>query len=176
MTLLTKPVVFIDIETTGLDSEKCSILEVAAVFVTADLDVLAIFDEQIQTDLGKAHWESVALEMHKRTGLFEYLDDMGGDLHTLSEVGHMLAAWMHKNGAEGLQPAGRSVHFDMGFIEKQMPQAREVFHGHRRLDLSGLRTVRDVEGFEFHGEGHRALDDVLNDIRWLRQWIKGDQR
>lgn len=166
--MINEELLFIDFETTGLNPSVCSPIEVAAVITTKELDVVDVFHSVMQPFLG-CKWDPIAKEMHEKTGLYDVVT--AASVFPVS-VDAGLSEFIRDNASGLIKPAGRSVHFDVSFLSEHMPASRALVHGHRVFDVSTLRTIRDVEEFEFRGTPHRALSDVLNDIRWVKEWLR----
>lgn len=165
--------VFLDVETTGLDHAVHEILEVAAIRVTADLDhVLATYSTKVTpTRLHTASPEALAVN--------------GYDPETWTDsiplVDALIALWPL---LEGAVPAGHNVGFDLGFLEAA---ARETGKGplptdYHRLDTASLGwllvtagdstswslgAVCDALGVKRDRE-HTALDDALAALQVAR--------
>lgn len=165
--------VFLDVETTGLDLSQHEILEVAAIRVTADLDhVLATYSTKVTpARLHTASPEALAVN--------------GYDPETWTDsiplVDALIALWPL---LEGAVPAGHNVGFDLGFLEaaaREMGQWKLPTDYHR-LDTASLGwllvtagdstswslgAVCDALGVKRDRE-HTALDDALAALQVAR--------
>jgi oligoribonuclease len=163
-------ILWIDLETTGLDPDRCSILEVAAVVTSPNLRTLYTYEGVVEA--GLEEWEEMnewCRDTHTKSGLWHeaqtsILSVAAAEEDILRIVGRF---W-----PEGAKPllGGQSVHFDRGFIRKHMP-ALDARLSHRHLDVSsflealkrwtssGVRRQNDV--------AHRALPDILWSINCL---------
>lgn len=165
----------IDIETTGLDREKCPILEVAAA-IWEDGLVEHTFEELLPVNPAACYWEAGALRLHAASGLYQALversnqNSMGFLVFPRETTEDRLVDWLIKNKASGLLPCGFSVHFDRDFLTAQMPKIRQLLHGYRIFDLSTLRAIWKPD-LEFKGTQHRAMDDVASGIDFLNHWM-----
>jgi len=155
----------IDLESTGLDKEKCQVLEVAVVYDDTDrpqdINACPYFHCYVQHQL--YCWEPVAYEMNKR--LFEEvlyakpkIMDML-DLHNINfykqwfgvldpyNVGRVLKLWLK---AIQYEPpyivAGKNYgSFDLGFLERLPNFTKDIRLPHRHLDPgSWFVTLEDV--------------------------------
>lgn len=170
--------VFLDLETAGLDPNKGMILEVAAARVTPMLEIESTFHAVISP--GKSgvgiDWgqlDPVVQEMHAANGLRAEIEAGGGYAHT--EVAAGLRAWLELGAPHTL--AGDSVHFDYRWLLNEMPHVAAYF-SHRLLDVSAFRVARELlteagaPGYEpcpIAPGGHRAWPDVQASIakaRW----------
>ena len=72
--------------------------------------------------------------------------------------------------------AGRSVHFDLGFLRVHMPRVAARL-SHRVLDVSAVELFCRSQGMSKLPKalGHRAKDDVLESMEHLRRckaWLE----
>lgn len=165
--------VFLDVETTGLDHAVHEILEVAAIRVTADLDhVLATYSTKVTpARLHTASPEALAVN--------GYAPETWTD--SIPLVDALIALWPL---LEGAVPAGHNVGFDLGFLEaaaREMGQWKLPTDYHR-LDTASLGwllvtagdstswslgAVCDALGVKRDRE-HTALDDALAALQVAR--------
>jgi len=170
----------LDLETTGLDEAKDSIIEVAVVGLTADLDTeLFAFTEVVKPTRNARDRLALApqdvLDMHKANGLLDDLDR--ADLRSLREIENDLCILIDIHAAQGtdvyLSGSGVS-HFDHRFIRKHMPRLWSRFH-YAIADVGVMRRFyRQQTGAHLSdanlGKTHRALDDVRCHIEELRDF------
>lgn len=170
-------IIFLDIETTGLDPKKDYLLEVAAVAVAGrTLAEVDCFTQVFPLGEVPACNEFVQ-KMHTRNGLWsdcielslasEDFDPEAPDLH---ELGKFFAkhrgAWL----------AGRAVGlFDKPWIEHLHPGICKPLH-YRCLDMRTVISLGDFvpDLWDFSttpGDAHRALDDARGDAAFLRQMV-----
>jgi oligoribonuclease len=136
--------VWLDIETTGLDPRGDEVLEVGMVVTTVDpFDEVGWEASWIVRPSDwphvKARMEARPLEMHSANGLIEALDaGEGFELRTVLErMSQMISVFSRGHEA---YLAGSSVHFDKRFLEAHNP---DVFKGlsHRIVDVSTLDVL-----------------------------------
>lgn len=163
--------VWIDLEMTGLDITKESIIEIATVITDGELNILATgpnlavtVSEELLT--GMDEWNT---SHHHASGLVERIRTQGvscsnAELQTLE----FLKKWI----PEGVAPlCGNSIWNDKKFMEKEMPLLVDYLH-YRMIDVS---TVKELarrwypEAGRYEKKGaHLALDDILESIEELR--------
>ena len=166
--------IWIDLEMTGLDTDRDSILEIATLVTDAQLNVLAEGPE-----LAIAH-PLAALEamddwnrnQHARSGLWRRVLEQGvamaeAEARTLD----FLRQWV----PEGASPmCGNSICQDRRFLHRQMPQLQRYFH-YRNLDVSTIKELarrwapQVLAGFT-KDSAHTALSDVRDSIAELRHY------
>lgn len=166
--------IWIDLEMTGLDTDRDSILEIATLVTDAQLNVLAEGPE-----LAIAH-PLAALEamdewnrnQHARSGLWRRVLDQGvamaeAEARTLD----FLRQWV----PEGASPmCGNSICQDRRFLHRQMPQLQRYFH-YRNLDVSTIKELArrwapEVAAAFAKESAHTALSDVRDSIAELRHY------
>ena len=163
--------VFLDFETTGLNPVTCEPIEVAAVVTDDAFEELGAFESLICPP-EDCVWESLAWEMHDRSGLAKLAEQDG---RPPFYVGQDLYAFLVPFADRGpLHLAGNSVHFDRGFLRVDMPRVERLFH-HRHLDVSSVRMLgeRVTSAPQLGGDKpHRAMADVRRSIAELKHWAK----
>lgn len=183
---------WLDLETTGLDPQKDLILEVAweLTLFAAPWQPLTPWARdhhflKNDPDLVEIKLHPTVRDMHERSGLLEVLRARGeaGVLQSLQDVeGQLLqlaACWPDKEPKVRL--AGWSVHFDLGFLRVRMPELAARL-SYRVFDVSAVREFCRAMGMP-HGEkkeaAHRADKDLavsLEQARACRRWIEEEAR
>jgi oligoribonuclease len=161
---------WVDLETTGLDSACDYLLEWAMVLTDEDVQVVSEFSQVV-------HWRNprsmvrdpsgagkVVLEMHEESGLFEASE---ASSFTLEDVRIDAQEWIEQHHATGLYMAGSGVHFDREWLRWQVPRVAKLWH-YRNFDLTTLRCFFGEEKAE---PVHRALPDLLASIGDLRRYV-----
>lgn len=179
---------WIDTETTGLDPEKHSLIEIAAV-VTDDKfqEVAEPFQRILWPATDTKYWDPWCLVQHTKSGLFPACEKEGIQSYdVLNEVVNWATTThsaLHIDTKE-IMVAGSSVHFDMSFIHRKWPTISKWMKenlSHRAFDVSVLRTafklvpgLVDKFGLKASGEDarHRALDDIRQDIRDAKKIVE----
>jgi oligoribonuclease len=166
--------IWIDLEMTGLDSRKDSIIEIATVVTNVDLDivaegpVLAIH----QTDEVLSRMDEWNTRQHTRSGLVgrvraSTVEVAAAEAATLEFLGQHLA--------EGASPmCGNSICQDRRFLAREMPRLEAFFH-YRNLDVSTLKILAGLwnppvlDGVT-KSTTHLALADIRDSIEELRHY------
>jgi oligoribonuclease len=171
---VTDPLVWIDMEMTGLDPERERIIELAVLVTDADLQLVA---------------EGPDLVIHQADELLAAMDDWNTRHHTASglvervkastvgeaEAEAMVIAFIDEQCGKKERPplAGNSIHQDRRFIHRYMPRLDARLH-YRMVDVStvkelGRRWYPEIyERRPPKKETHRALDDIRESIAELR--------
>lgn len=180
-----RALLWVDLETTGTDEHKDSIIEIGLAITNLELVVRAeasilVAPRHEQSD--PETWSDFVSAMHTGNGLIDALNEAASDdsLGRLSDANTMIEEWMEYDHDEtGLRPhhylcSGSGVsHFDRRWIKAHLP-ALEKWLQYPNLDVGVVRREMDVLGFgdlipPFNeSKAHRALDDVRTHIEELR--------
>jgi len=167
--------VWIDLEMTGLDLERESIIEIATVITDSELNLLATGPNlaiKVSQDLldGMDDWNT---RHHHGSGLVQRIHDEGMELLDAQKATvEFLKKWIEP----GTAPlCGNSVWNDRQFLAKEMPEVLELLH-YRMVDVSTIKELArrwypDVPFYVKKG-AHLALDDILESIEELKHFRK----
>ncbi len=162
--------VWIDLEMTGLDPERCAIVEIGVVITKADLVPLAEFERVIwQPDEVLGRMEPFVRDMHTASGLLGRIRSSTVSL-TEAERDALALVSQHCGVREGIL-AGNSIHTDRRFLVRHMPILEGFLH-YRQLDVSSLKLLAsawypDVPRFEKGHKEHTALADLRGSLAEL---------
>lgn len=193
-----KQLVWLDLETTGLDPESDRILEVAAVLTTSDLEVIDDFQRVVKTPRHVlARMNQWCQKTHGENGLAK---EASRSESRLGEIEEHLIDWLmveHRIQPRTAVLAGNTIHFDRRFIARWMPDLHEFLH-YRMFDVTSVRELilRTIPGDEdrpfgeklvgldrIHGiaqrlcnpdrdeDTHRAYDDCIGAIEEARIYL-----
>jgi len=183
---LKHPIVWVDIETTGLSPRNDLILELG-VRVTDEKGKVCW---EATSPVWNADWQSVltanpyAFNMHTDNGLVGELTN--NDPPRLRDFeAEVLEGLFSIDIPQGVALAGSSVHFDRAFLEVHCGVLMHHF-GYRNIDVSGIREVTARVSPEKHaampdfpapeGRGHRVdscLDSTIALYRWQLEAVFG---
>ena len=162
---MIEKIIWIDLETTGLDPDRDRILEFCAIITSAHLDDFRVFYPVTFPVPQDVPMSELVLAMHQRSGL---LDACALSHDTMPAVEAAVIAWLEQEGCHSRKCplGGFSPHFDRAFLRRHMPTLH-VFLSHRHIDISTLRQLGEVWWPEI-GEtrrmvypAHRAQADCL---------------
>jgi oligoribonuclease len=165
--------VWIDLEMSGLESERDTILEIATLITDNELNMIS---------------EGPVVAIHQPAGVLQAMDDWNREHHTASGlVARVQESVISMTHAEGLTLdfverhcvkrtaplCGNSIHQDRRFLYRYMPRLDTYLH-YRNIDVS---TVKELVR-RWYPSGapeppekkhtHLALDDIRESIEELR--------
>jgi oligoribonuclease len=166
--------VWVDLEMTGLDADKCVILEIASIVTDSELAVVAEGPNLVihQPEEALARMDKVVVDMHTKSGL---LEKIRASTVSLGAAESETLGFVKQHCAQGKSPlCGNSIYKDRQFIERHMP-ALDGFLHYRNVDVS---TVKELVRRWYKGrvpelkkaDAHRALDDIRESIAELRHY------
>lgn len=172
--------IWLDLETTGLDSERgATILEIAVSVadIAIPFDATPVFHRVFGWSSNNA-LDPVVREMHTANGLLTECDNVW---RATNQYGHAAAESDLLNALPPLgdEPpilAGSSIHFDRRFLRSCMPSFERVL-SHRHFDVSSIKMFAQMLGMPKPPKGpgaHRAQGDILESIahaREVAQWM-----
>ncbi|WP_050435714.1 oligoribonuclease [Chondromyces crocatus] len=169
--------VWVDLEMTGLDEEKCSIVEIATIVTESNLEIVAEGPCLVihQPEEALASMTDFVRDLHTRSGL---LDRVRSSTVNLAEARDQTLAFLTEHCEPGKSPlCGNSVWKDRAFLQRGMPEILSFLH-YRIIDVSTIKELvrRWCPTHEApkKREVHRALDDIresIAELRWYRDRI-----
>jgi len=170
----TSNLIWIDLEMTGLDTQRDRIIEIATIVTDAQLEVIA------EGPVLAIHQPDAVLEamdewnsrQHGESGLVERVrksdvDERAAESKTLEFLAHYVEP-------KASPMCGNSICQDRRFLARCMPELEAFFH-YRNLDVSTLKELARrwyppvATGFQKQST-HLALDDVKDSIRELQYY------
>ena len=165
--------VWIDLEMTGLDIHRHTIVEIAALVTDADLNIVGEGVDLVvhATDEELAQMDDFVTNMHTSSGL---IDEIKASTISLKEAEDQILALIaeHCDPEHPAPLAGNSIATDRSFIREQMPRLDAALH-YRMVDVSSLKELarrwqpRVYFNQPDKGMAHRALADIVESIREL---------
>jgi oligoribonuclease len=167
------PLVWIDMEMSGLDAATCAILEVAVLVTDGDLNEIAEGPDLVvhQPEAVLAAMDEWNTRHHGESGL---ADRVRTSRLSLAEAEEQVLAFLAGYTSAGKSPlCGNSVHQDRAFILAHMPRLAAFLH-YRNIDVS---TVKELVRRWYPAvpipqkqEAHRALSDIRESLAELRYY------
>ena len=170
------PLVWIDMEMSGLVPERDRVLEVAMVVTDAELNTIAEAPVYVvhQPDEVLDAMDSWNRATHGKSGL---VDKVRASTFTEAEVEARLVEFLRPIVAERTAPlCGNTVHQDRRFMVRYLPRLEAYLH-YRIVDVSTLKELAKrwrpevLAGVAKEGK-HEALADVYESIEELKHYRK----
>ncbi len=166
--------VWMDLEMTGLDTERHVIVEIATLVTDDDLVVIAEGPDLVihQPEEALAAMDPVVVEMHTGSGL---LEQIRASTITLEEAGETTLAFLREHVPDpGSTPlCGNSIGTDRRFLVKYLPAIEDHLH-YRSVDVSTIKELARrwypevLAAQPRKATAHRALDDIRESVSELR--------
>ncbi len=168
----TPNLVWMDLEMSGLDPDKDTILEIASIVTDSELEIVA---------------EGPVLAVHQPDTILEGMDDWNREHHgasgltervraseiDLAEAERLTLGFVRNHTGERESPlCGNSIWQDRRFLARYMPKLEEFLH-YRIVDVS---TIKELARRWYPTQvpekknAHLALDDVRESIDELRAY------
>jgi len=163
--------VWMDLEMTGLEPDRDTIIEMATIVTDGELNIIA---------------EGPEIVIHQDASLFAGMDDWNKEHHTksglwqkvvaskisLAEAEAETLAFIKMHCGEKESPlCGNSIWQDRRFLVRYMPKIEQYMH-YRLVDVSTIKelAVRWYPDLKFAKKkgSHRALDDIRESVDELK--------
>lgn len=166
--------IWIDLEMTGLDTQRDVIIEIATLITNPQLDILAegpaiaIHQPQALLD-GMDEWNTT---QHGQSGLTERVKQ---SRTSAAEAEQQTLAFLGQWVSAGKSPmCGNSICQDRRFLARLMPKLEAFFH-YRNLDVSSIKILAqhwkaEVADNVKKESNHLAMDDIKDSVAELRHY------
>jgi len=168
--------VWMDLEMTGLDPARHTIVEIATLVTDDDLEVVAEGPDLVvhQPAEALAAMAPVVVEMHTKSGL---LREIEASTMSLADAGALTLAFIKEHVPEpcSVPLAGNSIGTDRRFLAAYLPEIEEYLH-YRSVDVSTVKELARrwypdaMASAPEKAGGHRALDDIRESVAELRHY------
>lgn len=169
---IEKNLIWIDLEMTGLNTVSDSILEIATVVTSSELDILAqgpvlAIHQSEEILVAMDEWNQ---RCHSRSGL---IDRVRASTVTEREAEILTIDFLEKWVISGYSPmCGNSICQDRRFLHRCMPALEKFFH-YRQVDVS---TIKELYARWYGSKAekfireirHEALSDTIQAIEELK--------
>lgn len=172
---MSKKLLWLDLEMTGLNEQIDTILEVAVVITDYNFEVLA------ENAWVVHHSDSVLENMNewckKHHGASGLTEKVRTSPHSLEQVEQELEKltldhFGKKIGKDGAVLAGNSIHNDRRFIDKYLPKFADQLH-YRMIDVSSFKEIfKEKYSIKMEKKNsHRAIEDIHESITELKHYL-----
>jgi oligoribonuclease len=161
---------WIDLEMTGLDPTRHTIVEVACLITDDDLTIVEEGPDLVvhASPEELAGMDDVVRNMHTRSGL---LADIEASTLTVAEAGDQTLTFLkeHIGQPRTVPLAGNSIGTDRRFLAAFMPEVEDYLH-YRSVDVSTIKELcrrwrpEVYKAAPSKKGGHRALQDIRESV------------
>jgi oligoribonuclease len=165
-----------DLEMTGLDPARHTIVEIATLVTDDDLQLVAEGPDLVihASPEALAGMDDVVRTMHTSSGLLAQIE---ASTLSLADAGAATLEFIkqHVPAARTVPLCGNSIGTDRRFLATQLPDVEEYLH-YRSVDVSTIKELcrrwyPDVLAAAPPKEGtHRALDDIKESMKELQYY------
>ena len=167
---------WMDLEMTGLDPGRHTIVEIATLITDDDLEIVAEGPDLVvhATAEDLANMDDFVRKMHTRSGLLEAIT---ASTISLADAGEATLAFLKQHISEPrtVPLCGNSIGTDRRFLAAYLPEIEEFLH-YRSVDVSTVKELARrwnpsiFRGAPDKNTTHRALDDIRESIDELRHY------
>ena len=167
--------VWIDLEMTGLDTERHTIVEIAVLVTDGALELvddgIDLVIHAAPAELGRM--DDFVRNMHTKSGLLPQIE---ASTLSLEAAGAQVVEYLRTRVPESTAPlCGNSIGVDRRFLDRHLPSVDRYVH-YRSIDVSSLKELcrrwnpSVYKGRPAKQETHRALDDIRESLEELRYY------
>ena len=168
--------IWIDLEMTGLDTQRDYIIEIASIVTDKNLNIIdegpnLVINQPDEVLNSMDQWNT---NHHNNSGLTQKVRESS---ITESIAEKQTIEFLSKYVPKGVAPlCGNTICQDRRFLARCMPQL-ECFCHYRSIDVTSIRELgkrwyfEDIDNFQ-KKSNHRALDDIRDSIEELRYYRK----
>jgi oligoribonuclease len=167
---------WMDLEMTGLDPDRHTIVEIATLITDDELELVAEGPDLIvhASEDELSRMDDVVTRMHTKSGL---LDEIRASTVSLADATEQTLAFLREHlGEPGTVPlCGNSIGTDRRFLARHMPAVEDLLH-YRSIDVSTVKELARrwhpaaFEAAPKKAGGHRAMDDIRESLDELRHY------
>jgi len=164
-------IIWIDVETSGIDPKECKLIQVAAIVTDGHLNEISepferkIYYSESEVSRIRSEANEFVQNMHDKNGLWNALPIEGESLEKVDkDLRNFLADYTEPNTA---RLGGNSITLDRNFLNEFLPNSFAHIH-YRSYDLSSVAGWFELYDPNFvpfvKNSNHEALDDIRASI------------
>lgn len=165
--------VWIDLEMTGLDLDRCRIVEIGCIITNKDLDIVVDGPDIIihRSEEELKVMDDVVRKMHTTSGLVKEIQKA---TLTEAEAEDQILDFIKPHVNEKSSPlCGNTIVLDRMFLKTYMPKLNSYLH-YRNIDVSTVKELvrrwKSPDSIFKKGETHRAVDDIRESVAELKYY------
>jgi oligoribonuclease len=166
--------VWLDLETTGLEPHVDNILEIAVVVTDERLEQVEEYDAVIyRPGIMGRNMAPVVKDMHTANGLLEQCQDFSRSVYFADALSMTFDTIQRTTDKGNAHLAGNSIWMDKGFLSVHARPILEHLH-YRMLDVSAIKVAAQLWAPSTEPDKvkpHRATDDVRASIAEMRHYL-----
>jgi len=172
--------VWMDLEMTGLDPARDTIVEIATLITDDELEVVAEGPDLVvhQPPEALAVMDEYVRTMHTKSGLLPLIE---ASTLSLADAGAQTLAFIKEHVPEErtVPLCGNSIGTDRRFLAAYLPEIEDFLH-YRSIDVSTLKELARrwspaaLKAAPRKATNHRAMDDIkesLDELKFYRQTL-----
>lgn len=173
---MDRPLVWMDLEMTGLEPGRHVIVEIATLVTDDELEIVAEGPDLVINPGAEAltEMDKVVRSMHTKSGLLTAIE---ASTTSLAEAGDATLAFLKEHVPERrtVPLCGNSIGTDRRFLAAFLPEIEDHLH-YRSVDVSTLKELARrwypdvVAAAPAKAGGHRAMDDIKESLAELRYY------
>ena len=166
--------VWIDLEMTGLEPERCFIMEIGTLVTNSNLDLVAEGPDLIIHN-DEEQLKSLSEWCQDHFGRIGFIQRVRESSTSLREAEDLTLAFLERHVQPGTAPlCGNSVHNDRAFLYHHMRRLHDFLH-YRNIDVSSFKEVieRWYPGRSSpppKSDAHRAMTDIRESVLELKYY------
>lgn len=172
----SESLVWMDLEMTGLDPERDTIIEIATLITNSQLEITAEGPELVihQDPSWFKKMDSWNQEHHTKSGLW---DAVVKSQVSIQQAEKLTFEFIRDHVSKNTAPlCGNSIWQDRRFLVRYMPSIDTFLH-YRMIDVSTLKELArrwypSLGPYSKKTSSHRALDDIRESIEELKYYKK----
>ena len=155
---------WLDLETTGLDESVHGVLEVGAILTDAQLREVARIHRVVSPPFELSGMQEAVRRMHTENGLLAECFEQGVAVDRADED---VALWLEEHTQRPPILAGSNPGFDRRWAATWLPAIHQRLH-YRSLDVNTIWALMDIRKPRPVGLAHRSMLDLERDLELAR--------